>query len=139
MNSRSICTFTLAVAGSLGTGITAQRGGDDLADRLAANTALAARIQTLLPPGVSLQASAAGFRDEAEFIAALHLSRNLNIPFNELKADLTGAKHHPLSTALRDLRPELRASGISRHVRRAQQQAKGDLQLAGELAENSSR
>ena len=140
MNSRSVCTFTLAVAGSLGTGIAAQNTGDDLADRLTANSALIARVQPLLPPGASLQAAASGFRGETDFLAALHLSRDLNIPFNELKADLTGAKrHNTLTTALRDLRPELRASGIARQVKKAQRQAQADLQLAGELAENSGK
>jgi hypothetical protein len=139
MNSRSICTFTLAVAGTLGTGIAAQPAVEDLAARLSSNPTLAVRIQPLLPPGTSLQAAAAGFRDEAEFIAALHLSRNLNIPFDELRAKLTGTKRRTLTTALRDFRPELHASGINRHVKRAEQQAKADLQQAGQLAENNER
>jgi len=134
MNSRSICTFTLAV----GLGVSAARPGEELADRLSKNPTLSARIQTLLPPGISLQAAAAGFRDEAEFITALHVSRNLNIPFNELKADLMGPKHHTLTGALHDLRPELRTSGINRQMKRATQQARTDFQQAGELAENSA-
>src|SRR5581483_5797456 len=107
MNTRSICTFTLAVAGSLAAGIAAPHSSTDLADRLAANPTLSARIQGLLPPGISLQAATAGFHDEGEFIAALHIARNLNVPFNELSANLS-SKRHTLTAALRDLRPELR-------------------------------
>jgi hypothetical protein len=137
MNSRSICTFTLAVG--LGTGLAAPRPGEELADRLAKNPTLSARIQSLLPPGISLQAASAGFRDEAEFVTALHVSHNLNIPFNELKANLTGPKHHTLTGALHDLRPELRTGGINHQMKRAAQQAQTDLQQAGELAENTDR
>ena len=137
MNSRSICTFTLAVG--LGTGLAAPRPSDELADRLAQNTTLLGRIQPLLPPGISLQAASAGFRDEAEFVTALHVSRNLNIPFNELKASLVGPKHHTLTGALHDLRPELRTNGINHQMKRAAQQTRADLQQAGELAENTSR
>ena len=137
MNSRSICTFTLAVG--LGTGLAAPRPGEELAERLAKSPTLSARIQPLLPPGISLQAAAAGFRDEAEFVTALHLSRNLNIPFNELKADLMGPKHHTLTAALHDLRPELRTGGINHQMKRATQQARTDLQQAAELAENTDR
>jgi hypothetical protein len=139
MNRSSICTFTLAVAGSIGTGIGAPHSGDDLADRLVGNPILSARIQALLPPGTSLQAAAAGFRDETEFVTALHVSRNLNIPFKELRADLSRSKHHTLTGALQDLRPELRAAGINRQMKRAEQQAKADLQQAGELAENTGK
>ncbi|GEM_PF-2647012 len=135
MNRRSICTFTLALVGSLATGSAAPR--EDVAVRLAANPSLLARVQPLLPAGTSLQAAAAGFGDECEFLAALHVSRNLNIPFNELKANLTGTRHRNLTGALRALRPELRTSGINRHVKRATQQAKADLLQAGALAENT--
>jgi len=135
MNSRSICTFTLAVAGTLASAAP----HEDVAVLLATHPFLLARVQPLLPPGTSLQAAAAGFSDECEFIAALHVSRNLNIPFNELKASLSGARHHNLTGALHVLRPELRTSGINRHVKRAEQQARADLQQAGELAETAAR
>jgi hypothetical protein len=139
MNSRSVCTFTLAVAGSIGAGIAAPHPGSDLADRLGGNPILSARIQALLPPGTSLQAAAAGFQDETEFITALHISRNLSIPFNELRADLTRSKHQTLTGALHNLRPELRTAGINRQMKRAGQQTKADLQQAGELAENRGK
>ncbi len=96
-------------------------------------------MESLLPPGTSLQAAADGFKDESQFVAALHVCRNLNIPFNELKADLRRSRYTSLSKALRDLRPELRARGIDHQVKKAERQAQSDLSLAGEVAENTSR
>jgi hypothetical protein len=57
--------------------------------RLASNPALSARIQPLLPAGFTVATASAGFRNQGEFIAALHVSRNLGIPFDQLKAELT--------------------------------------------------
>src|SRR5439155_26462097 len=41
-------------------------------------------------PILTLQAASAGFKNQGQFIAALHVSHNLNIPFDQLKAKLTG-------------------------------------------------
>ena len=153
MGSRSICIFALAVGGGAASGAFGQHRGavhtgtadgpqfttETLEKRLTENPNLAARVEALLPPGVSLQAAAAGFRDEGQFIAALHVSHNLNIPFNELKADLTSAKQGSLGRALRDLRPELRAKVIDSQIKKAERQARGDIEQAGELAESSEK
>jgi hypothetical protein len=76
-----------------------------VAQRIAANPALATRLQTLLPSGMTLQTAAAGFKNQGQFIAALHVSRNLNIPFAQLKAAMTGANHDSLGQAIQQLRP----------------------------------
>jgi hypothetical protein len=73
--------------------------------RIAANPALAARLQPLVPSGMTLAQAAAGFKNQGQFIAALHVSRNLNIPFAKLKAEMTGADHDSLGQAIHDLRP----------------------------------
>jgi hypothetical protein len=149
--NRSICTFTFAAAGILVPGAVAQHRGtaprsaeldrshftaETLEKRLADNPALASRVQSLLPPGTSLEAAASGFRDEGQFIAALHVSHNLNIPFNELKADLTKSKYGSLGHALHDLRPELRSRVIDSQVKKAERQTKSDLEQPGDLAVN---
>ena len=145
---RPICTFTLAVAGSLIPGAGAQHRGaaagssqprfsaELLEQRMTENPNLATRVQSLLPPGTSLEAAAAGFKDEGQFIAALHVSHNLNIPFNELKADLSKSKYGSLGHALHDLRPELHARVIDGQVKKAERQAKSDLEQPGDLAVN---
>ena len=58
-------------------------------DRISNNTGLSTRIQPLIPTGMTLQAASAGFKNQGQFIAALHVSHNLNIPFDQLKAKLT--------------------------------------------------
>ena len=145
---RPICTFTLAVAGSLIPGAAAQHRGattasqpprfsaELLEQRMTENPNLATRVQALLPPGTSLEAAAAGFKDEGQFIAALHVSHNLNIPFNELKADLAKSKYGSLGRVLHDLRPELHARVIDGQVKKAERQAKSDLEQPGDLAVN---
>src|SRR5262249_51869124 len=73
------------------TSMTAAHSGDMSASaRLANNTALSARIQPLLPAGTTVAAASTGFRNQGEFIAALHVSRNLNLPFDQLRIKLTG-------------------------------------------------
>ncbi|HUH64586.1 MAG TPA: hypothetical protein VLZ50_16380 [Terracidiphilus sp.] len=151
MKNDRICVFVLVLTGSLAWGAPAQRRGSadravasgdarsiaaTMEKRLADNPSLASRIQLLLPPGSSLEAAASGFNDETQFVAALHVSRNLNLPFNELKADLRRSKYSSLTQALQDLRPELRTRGIDSQIKKAERQAKADLQLVGEVASN---
>src|SRR5437773_399418 len=50
---------------------------DRLADQLAGNSELRVRLQSMLPAGTNLQAAAAGFNNEGQFIVAVHVSRNL--------------------------------------------------------------
>jgi hypothetical protein len=54
------------------------------------NPRLEARLLTLLPPGSTIQNASAGFRNWGQFVAAVHVSNNLNIPFVDLKARMTG-------------------------------------------------
>ena len=152
--NRSICVFTLIAVGSLVSAAGAQHRGaaaaspqperssftaDALEKRMATNPNLASRVQSLLPPGTSLEAAASGFKDEGQFIAALHVSRNLNIPFNELKADLSKSKNGSLGRALHDLRPELHARVIDSQIKKAERQTKTDLQQPSDLAINNVR
>ena len=73
--------------------------------KIAANPALAARLQGLLPPGTTLATAATGFKNQGQFIAALHVSHNLNIPFAQLKAEMTGTDHDSLGQAIHELKP----------------------------------
>jgi hypothetical protein len=144
MKRHSICVFVLtAVCGLAGGAVAQSHGSADrgvsLDKRLAGSPVLASRVQSLLPPGTSLEAASAGFTDEAEFLAALHVSRNLNLPFSELRADLARTKHESLRRALQDLRPELRSRGIEMQVKKAERQTQADLQFSGEVALNRAR
>ena len=54
------------------------------------NPKLEARLLGLLPPGMTIQEAAYGFKNWGQFVSAAHVSTNLNIPFADLKARLTG-------------------------------------------------
>lgn len=56
------------------------------------NPALAARLAPLVPPGMTAEQAAAGFKNPGQFVAALNISKNLNIPFADLKSQMTGTR-----------------------------------------------
>ena len=95
-----------------------------VAQRIAANPALAARLQPLLPPGVTIESAAAGFRNVGQFVAALHVSQNLNIPFAQLKAEMTGTDHDSLGQAIHELQPNVDAKAAAKT---AAQEARADI------------
>jgi len=90
---------------------------------LESNPALVARLQPLLPPSTTLEQAALGFRNQGQFIAALHVSRNLNIPFADLKAAVTGDHAVSLGRAIQHLKP---AADARAETRKAENQAKSD-------------
>jgi hypothetical protein len=54
------------------------------------NPKLEARLMTLLPAGTNIQDASQGFKNWGQFVAAVHVSNNLGIPFADLKAKMTG-------------------------------------------------
>ena len=58
--------------------------------RTVKNPKLEARLLALLPPGSTIQGASAGFKNWGQFMAAAHVSSNLGIPFDNLKAAMTG-------------------------------------------------
>ena len=115
--------------------------GVSVSTQLANNAALSARIQPLLPAGSTIATASAGFPNQGEFIAALHVSQNLGIPFDQLKADLTQAHPDSLGQAIHALRPDLSRSTVRSDVHAARLQADQDLdaaQLANTLSSNAT-
>jgi hypothetical protein len=100
-----------------------ERKMDRFEDRMQRNPALRAKLERMLPAGTNLSDAATGFRNQGQFIAALHASKNLGIPFDELKAKMTGPKSIPLGQSVRELRPNLSENEASREAERAQNQA----------------
>ena len=84
---------------------------------------LVAKLQPLFPPKTDLQLAAAGFKNLGEFIAAAHVAKNLDIPFDQLKARVTGTDSVSLGQAITELKPAVNANA---EVRKAQAQAKKD-------------
>jgi len=82
-----------------------------------------AKIRPLLPTGTDPSRAAIGFGDLGDFISALHVSDNLDIPFQELKVRVTGPDSRSLGDAIRELRPKA-DPGVE--IQRATEQAKRD-------------
>jgi hypothetical protein len=54
------------------------------------NAKLEARLLPLLPAGITVQDASQGFKNWGQFVAAVHVSNNLGIPFADLKTRMTG-------------------------------------------------
>ena len=54
------------------------------------NAKLESRLLALLPPGTNIQDASQGFKNWGQFVAAVHVSNNLDIPFADLKTAMTG-------------------------------------------------
>jgi hypothetical protein len=87
----------------------ANTGKPTVADQLTRNTNLASQLQSLFPAGTDLQKEAAGFRNLGQFVAAAHVAHNLNIPFDDLKAKMTGTGSVSLGAAIKQLKPDANA------------------------------
>ena len=101
-------------------------------DRIQNDAAFRSKIQSLLPPGTDLKTAESGFKNYGQFIAALHISKNLNIPFDQLKAKMTGATTSStvqtsstlmsLGKAIHALRPDISTNQANSEVKRAEKQ-----------------
>jgi hypothetical protein len=69
------------------------------------NAKLESRLRPLVPEHMTVREAAAGFGDQSQFVSAVHVSRNLGIPFESLKAKIIDERM-TLGEAIRDLRPD---------------------------------
>jgi len=95
-----------------------------ISQRIDRNPQLASRLQALLPAGMTLDQAAAGFKNQGQFIAALHVAHNLDIPFTDLKTDMTGPNHDSLGKAIHALKPTVDATA---EAKKANSEADTDL------------
>ena len=93
-------------------------------DRLAHNQALSSKLQTLLPVGTNLQDASNGFKNLGQFVAAVHVSHNVNIPFDQLKTKMTGEPPMSLGKAIHELSPNAKAK---EEVKKAHKEAAHDI------------
>ena len=84
------------------------------------NPKLAALIQPLLPKDTTVASASAGFRNVGAFVAAVHASHNLDIPFTALKTSMVD-NTATLGEAIKTLRPT--ADPVA-EAERAEKQAK---------------
>jgi hypothetical protein len=87
-------------AGS-GRGVSGVKNDSSFIARM--NPQSRARLEAMLPAGVTLEQAAEGFRNRGQFVAALQQSHNQNISFVDLKAEMTGDNPRSLGEALRKL------------------------------------
>lgn len=92
---------------------------------LTQNTKLASKLQALLPPGTDLQTAAAGFKNLGQFVAAVHVSKNLGIPFDQLKSTMLGPPPESLGKAIKTLDPNANTKSA---LKTAKQQTHQDLE-----------
>jgi hypothetical protein len=91
-------------------------------DILSKSPQLSSRLQSLLPAGTNLTEAASGFKNLGQFIAAVHVSHNLGIPFNDLKDKMTTGDN--LGKAIQALDPNVNAK---HEAKKADKQSKSDL------------
>lgn len=95
-----------------------------VSERLSDNTKLASKLQSLLPAGTNLQQASQGFKNLGQFVAAVHVSHNLGIPFDQLKAKMVGPPAESLGKAIQQLKPTTNAKT---EVKKATKQADQDI------------
>jgi len=127
---------TRAAKGAEVNGSDAAAKGPDMkaAKQVAENTHLASNLQTIFPEGTDLQGAASGFKNLGQFVAAAHVSKNLDVPFDDLKAQMLGPADGSLGRAIRALNPDFSGEAVRAEVKRAEKQAKEEIKTAKEEA-----
>jgi hypothetical protein len=106
---------------------------------LSSNTKLDSSLTTALGksgisvPGGNLQSTCAAFKNLGQCVAALHVSKNLGIPFIDLQAKMTGSGSESLGKAIQDLGgANVNSKAAAKaEVKKASKQANADLDAAG--------
>src|SRR5437868_1759970 len=104
------------------------------ANDLDRNPFLSSSVKPLLPARTNVTDAAAGFKKQRDFVAALHLSKNLGIPFDQLKTRMTAEHRMSLTDALRDIRSDMTKKDAKAEVKKAEEQAKDDENRAKDQA-----
>lgn len=110
-----------------GRGPSMETGGKTPSELLTQNAQLNSKLQSLLPAGTDTQTAASGFKNLGQFVAAVHVSKNLGIPFEDLKTKMTGADAVSLGKAIHELMPSANAKEAAKEANR---QAKRDMAAA---------
>jgi len=93
--------------------------------KLSTHTNLANKLRSRLPTGTDVVAAAGGFRNLGQFVAAVNVSHNLRIPFDQLRADMV-QRHMSLGQSIQDLRPTANAT---HEAERAENEAKTEIEV----------
>lgn len=93
---------------------------------LTQNTKLSSNLQSILGSDVNLQDAASGFKNLGLFVAAVHVSKNLHIPFDQIKT-MMSSNGGNLGKAIHALQPNLSKKDVKSVVKTAKHQAKADI------------
>jgi hypothetical protein len=102
---------------------SANSAKNDVATRLRQNPDLASKLQGMLPAGMSIETAASNFKSVGQFVAAVHVSKNLDIPFDQLKGAMV-TNHMSLGDAIHGLKPEITSETAKLEAQKAEEQAK---------------
>lgn len=89
-------------------------------EQLAQNERLSARVKDLLPPGTDINQASSGFKNLGQFVAAAHVSKNLGIPFDQLRTRVVDGK--TLGDAIHEIRPDVDHKAEEKKATKAAQQ-----------------
>jgi hypothetical protein len=128
-----------SMGGGHGTDASGTPGPHTTDQLLTQNTQLSSKLTSLLPAGTNLQTAASGFRNLGQFVAAVHVSHNLGIPFDQLKCtelatpDACGTMTVPskgshLGQAIQTLRPAMSSTDTKSAAKQAEKEASADTQ-----------
>ena len=90
---------------------------------------LSSRLQGLLPAGTNVSDAAVGFKNFGEFVSAVHVSHNLDIPFDSLKTEMLA--QGSLGKALQTLKPDVPRAERNKELKRARTEAQQEVKAAG--------
>ena len=96
--------------------------------RIESNPALKTKVESMLPAGENLKTAASGFKNGGQFMATLHASKDLGIPFDQLKAKMTSS-NPPMSLgqAIHALKPNLSEKDVDKVADKAEKEARADV------------
>jgi hypothetical protein len=86
-----------------------------IAKKIESHPQLASKVSAMLPTGMTMNQAASGFKNQGQFIAALHVSQNLGIPFADLKKEMV-TNHSSLGQSIQKLRPGANAAREAEHA-----------------------
>jgi hypothetical protein len=81
------------------------------------NPKLVTKLQGMLPRGMTVQEAAIGFRSQGQFVAAVHVAKSLEIPFQTMK-DKIVRDQMSVAQAIRLIRPD---ADVSKELARARE------------------
>jgi hypothetical protein len=106
-----------------------------IAARISSKPQLGAKITAMLPKGVTLNQASAGFKNQGQFIAALHVAQNLGCDcFKQLRTDMT-KKNMSLGQAIQDVK---KTANSTVEAHKAETEANDDVKSTTTTATSTS-